>query len=238
MKKNTMKKNTWNLQKLSQYTVLSFLTVGWLTGCQTSNFTGLQSDQPIAGKNSFISFWEDISPAESKVSIMVERGNVKARRAKYDPYKNLYSQAFLLSNGSMVYEEQTDVPSRAILTPTEQIVRRYNQHNEILSNKITINEEDVVKKSSNDGDIYYTYIQAPELKCYVFFRYSEESKLKSGQSRKLNSYQAITGSFCGNPETANPETLEVEMLDFLETVKFDNGDSARKEIIQSSVSEE
>ncbi|MFH1216456.1 MAG: hypothetical protein V1706_08140 [Pseudomonadota bacterium] len=183
--------------------------------------------------------WQEISPAESRVSIVVERGDVKARRAKYDPYKNLYSQAFLLSNGSMVYEEQTDVPSGAVLTPTEQIVQRYNKHNEIIAGRIGIDEKDIVRKPTEQGDIYYTYLESPDFKCYVFFRYSEDSRLYPSYDKGAGKshYQAITGSFCGNPATADPLVLEGEMLQFMANVRFDNGDYTRREILKYAVSD-
>ena len=189
---------------------------------------------------SFISMWEEISPAESKVSIVVERGYVKALRAKYDPYKNLYTQAFLLANGSMVYEQQSDVPKRAaVLTPTEQIIQRYNKHNELIAGRINIKEEDIVHKPTEQGDIYYTYLESPDFKCYVFFRYSEDSQLSSSydENEGKSHYQAITGSFCGNPATADPLTLKEEMLQFIANVRFDNGDYTRQQILRNAISD-
>jgi hypothetical protein len=207
-----------------------------LSGCQPLPADHLQQH---TRQGSFISMWEEISPAESKVSIMVERGYVKARRAKYNPYRNLYSQAFLLANGSMVYEQQSDVPKDAVLTPTEQIVQRYNKHNELIAGRINIAEEDIVKKTTEQGDIYYTYLESPDFKCYVFFRYSDDSQLSASyaEDEEGNHYQAITGSFCGNAATADAATLEGEMLQFITSVRFDNGDHTRRQILQSAISD-
>ena len=212
--------------------VLPFL----LSGCQSLTTDFLQQ-HPRRG--SFISMWEEISPAESRVSILGETGYVKARRAKYDPYKNLYSQAFLLANGSMVYEEQTDVPRRALLTPTEQIVQRYNKHNEVVAGRVSIDEKDIVRKQTEQGDIYYAYLASPDFKCYVFFRYSEDSRLNTGSNDGAGKshYQAITGSFCGNPATADPSALEGELQQFIANVRFDNGDYTRREILQYTLSD-
>ena len=207
-----------------------------LAGCQPLNADHFQQ-HPRRG--AFISMWEEISPAESRVSILGESGYVKARRAKYDPHKNLYSQAFLLANGSMVYEEQTEVPKGAVLTPTEQIVKRYNKHNEVIAGRIRIAEKDIIRKQTKEGDVYYAYVESPDFRCNVFFRYSEDSRLYTGaeDGAKKSHYQAITGSFCGNPATADPLSLEGEMLRFVGNVRFDNGDYTRREILQYTVSD-
>jgi hypothetical protein len=230
-----MKKEYHFPLSLSAVLPYSLLLPFLLFGCQSLPADHLQQ-HPRRG--SFISMWEEISPAESKVSIAVEMGYVKAQRAKYDPYKNLYSQAFLLSNGSMVYEQQSDVPKGAVLTPAEQIVQRYNKHNEIIAGSISIEEEDIVRKPTEQGDIYYTYLESSDFKCYVFFRYSEDSWLYSSydEGEGQSHYQAITGSFCGNPATANPLTLEGEMLQFIANVRFDNGDYTRRQILQYAIS--
>jgi hypothetical protein len=207
-----------------------------LAGCQPLTADLLQ---PHPRKGALVSMWEEISPAESRVSILEEEAYVKARRAKYDPRKNLYSQAFLLANGSMIYETRTDVPRWAVLTPEKQIVQRYNKHNELIAGKVSIAEKDIVRKQTDQGDIYYAYLKSTGIKCYVYFRYSEDSRLSADadDGSGKGHYQAITGSFCGDTATADPSILEGEMLQFIANVRFDNGDYTRREILQYTLSD-
>ncbi len=189
------------------------------------------SIKSVGMHDSMVSYWQEIVPAESRVSVVDKGDYIKARREKHDVKRNLFSQAFLLRNGSMIFEEQAYAQHGAFLSPAEQIVRRYSKHNEILSRKLRIQEEDVVKKTSEGGDIYYTYVQSQSLSCYLFFRYSADSDVGPGVADvDAHYYQAVTGSFCAPPGGVEKEELEVEMLDFVSDIYFDDGDFTRKQI--------
>lgn len=180
--------------------------------------------------DAMVSYWHEIAPAESRVSIVDKGGYIQARREKYDVKRNLFSQAFLLRNGSMVFEEQAYAQQGLFPSPAEQIVRRYSKHNEILSQKLHIHEDDVVKKANEGGDIYYTNVQSQSLSCYLFFRYSADSDVGPGiTALDAHYYQAVTGSFCA-PLDGGREELEDEMLDFVADIFFDDGDFTRKQI--------
>ena len=239
------------MRKIFLYILTLSLIVAFSSGClpkkkvtynyadntyQTSNYSEHTNKRvKTRGGSYHIARWENIPPAYSKISIISEKDVVKARRAKEDLGRGKLSQAFLLSNGSMIYEKHNNVSKSAVLSPAEQIMKRYNRHPKIVSNGITIQEQDIKKVKYNDGDAYYTLVQSPTLKCYLFFRYSEDTNLDPGPSWVTPHYQAITGSYCGDPKSANVEALQTNMLSFLANVRFDNGEYTRKQILSAAL---
>jgi hypothetical protein len=178
-----------------------------------------------------VSYWQEISLAEVRGSVLDEGGYVKAVRQKQGAGQHLLSQAFLLQNGSMIYEEQGYARHGAFPSPAEQIVRRYSKHSEIVSRKVSILEDDVERKTSSGSDIYFTDINSQSLSCFLIFRYSADSDVGLDVADEdAHYYQAITGSFCAMPGHDGKENLQSEMISFVENVFFDDGDFVRKQI--------
>lgn len=183
----------------------------------------------VVGRNQIdIIQWERMPPAEALVSIADANGQVREGRAKYDQTQGLYSQAFKLRNGSILYERREGFKDGLAALPEEEIINRYANHPELAAKGLSLHRADIKKKTNQEGDIFYVVTESPVKRCFIFFRYADGVVLhaREGDSH----YQAVTGAMCVDPEVKSTAALEKEGLDLAGRILFDGGEDNRRQL--------
>jgi hypothetical protein len=174
-----------------------------LAACQPVSVTQPQNGSHVSrSKGIGLVQWENIPAAEAKISIVDEGDAVLARREKKEERRSLLSQAFLLKNGSLLYEKRDNIsPEAKVYNPAREIVNRYGAHPELLSQGLTLQEDKIVAAPALPGDFSYALTESAKKKCVVFFGYSPDSVVKTETAEPVRHYQALSGTICAAPGT-------------------------------------
>lgn len=199
--------------------------------CQS---TGSHSNRASKGSSMKLIQWENIPAADSRISIKDGQDLILARREKDESYRGLVSQAYKLTHGTMLFESRKDFPQEIVTTPEQEIISRYGSHPELLSLGLKVKAEDI--KKAPGSDLYYAILASPQKECFIYYRYSEDSKFDGATEEEPLHYQAITGSSCASPGSAFAQRLEAEMLALAENVLFDDGKYARQQLLNNALS--
>ena len=204
-----------------------------LAACQPVSVSQPQNGSHVSrSKGIGLVQWENIPAAEAKISIVDEGDAVLARREKKEERRSLLSQAFLLKNGSLLYEKRDNIsPEAKVYNPAREIVNRYGAHPELLSQGLTLQEDKIVAAPALPGDFSYALTESAKKKCVVFFGYSPDSVVKTETAEPVRHYQALSGTICAAPGTPEAEEVERHTLALLGRVLFDDGAYTRQQLL-------
>lgn len=176
--------------------------------------------------------WENLSIAETRVSILGD-DPVVARRAQWEPVKNVYKEAMQTGNGVLQFERRKRVPKGQALPAAEELAKRYGSGKAAKEAGLKLDQANIRTVSIDSGEVAYVVGQ-DKLACAIFFLYSKESFFEPRDGIEPQ-YQALHGTACEKPGSSKAQALEADIVDLASRVRFDEGRFSRTKIFAQAL---
>ena len=207
-----------------------------MSSCKEVNIPLPENKSSSEGSTVNLARWENIPAADSRISVIDGEEFIKVRREKDESHRGILTQAYQLTNGSILYEKRDDVIPDAKVSPEESIVIRYGENFSLMTkgfNLENIKAESV--KTFDDTGIYYSVIESPNKRCTVYFKYADAKPAKIGSSsvnaknRKDEAVTAILDESATSSENALLEKEQVVVIDEIPDIEENSLDVSDEE---------